>query len=226
MNFVAFDIGNVLVHFDLNKFLIPLRSIIGANQYELFRSSFEQNFQHQHEIGLVGFRSFFKSFNTLLDDSALDAIVQAWNSTISPDEEMLEFVYRLTKAGVRVALLSNIGQEHVENLNKICPELINRTIRHFSCEVGARKPSKLFYQSFLMDNEEFKGCYFFDDRIENCNQATNWFRAKPFSLEILNSLPKKDRKSILEGLEDYLIGRVYSMPFNDYSFWKQCAKPI
>ena len=63
------------------------------------------------------------------------------------------------------------------------PPVFNKCIQHFSCEVGARKPSKLFFQSFLMEEPHFHRSIFIDDIDENVEMAKKCgFRAVRFNI--------------------------------------------
>jgi FMN phosphatase YigB (HAD superfamily) len=92
-----------------------------------------------------------------------------------------------SEEGLEIALLSNIGFEHAKLVHKLlsydeCGFFFNH--KHFSCEVGARKPTKLFYQSFLMQHPEFQGCLYVDDLQENLDAADELgFRIRKFSLQ-------------------------------------------
>ena len=53
-----------------------------------------------------------------------------------------------------------------------------------SYEVGARKPSKLYYQSFLLDHPEYKGCLYVDDLPQNLAVGRYYgFRSFEYNLE-------------------------------------------
>ena len=87
---------------------------------------------------------------------------------------------------LQVALLSNIGVEHAAMMNQVLQDgdFFQGAIKHFSCDVGARKPSKLFYQSFLQQHPEFVGSLYVDDLVENLEASRQFgFRTLHMSLE-------------------------------------------
>jgi FMN phosphatase YigB (HAD superfamily) len=100
-------------------------------------------------------------------DKYWNEIEAAWNDSLRENDIMMNFVSTLKSEGVKIALLSNIGLDHAKFIRSNCSEVFNRCIQHFSFEVGAAKPQMLYYQSFLLNNEDFAGCVYLDDRKEN-----------------------------------------------------------
>jgi hypothetical protein len=92
-----------------------------------------------------------------------------------------------------VALLSNIGVEHAVMMENTLKHggFFPDAIKHFSCDVGARKPSMIYYQSFLWQYPEFKGCLYVDDLQENLDSGAK-FGFRPFHLDL--SKPGVDDK--------------------------------
>ena len=102
-----------------------------------------------------------------------------------------------------MALLSNIGTEHAalmeHSLN--VGTFFSGAIKHFSCFVGARKPTALFYQSFLLEHPEFYSCLYIDDLQENLDVGKRFgFQTYRFSLD-----PKDDAGTLTE-IEQLIVG--------------------
>ena len=156
---ICFDLGNVLVRVDLEKFYnklpLSLKDIVVA-------------MQAQQDVGLVTIQDIAKLAPGMFHSFG-DQIEEVWNSTIEPSKTMFGIVEMFLEQGYSVAILSNIGLEHAAYLRKhpVCRAVFEESILHFSCEVGARKPTKLYYQSFLQDYPIFVNSVFFDDRPEN-----------------------------------------------------------
>jgi FMN phosphatase YigB (HAD superfamily) len=115
-------------------------------------------------------------------------LVAHWNSSITINEEIMHMLVNLRdEAGNRpkIALLSNIGIEHAEMMEDVLSEdfFFERSIKHFSCFVGARKPSALYYQSFLMQYPEFQGSLYVDDLQENLDAGAK-FGFKPYKFDL------------------------------------------
>ena len=85
--------------------------------------------------------------------------------------------------------------------NILSKELLDRCIKFFSCEVGARKPSYIYYKTFLDMYPEFKNCLYVDDNVDNIMTALKFgFKAKQFCLSEI----KKNNDSIEENIKEIL----------------------
>lgn len=199
-NYIAFDIGNVLFHFNATPFLdclLDLKVLSHATYAHEFLSG---SFQHIQELGIYDIRNGIYKLNQFLNDDKLDIIQQKWNETFYPSKSMIELVEELISKNWNVALLSNIGQDHAKLVLEKAP-IFNECIKHFSCEVGVRKPTKLFFQSFdLQYGNEFRGCKYFDDKADNINGGFPYFTGKVFDLDnyICDEEAACDIRSILE----------------------------
>lgn len=165
---ILFDIGNVLVHVKLEPFLEALKKEVPESDPWLFLESM----QGLHDTGKINMNQALYSHFKLSEEKR-KSLVEIWKNTVSRCEPMLDLFNKLKKNHTLV-LVSNIGQEHAEHLKEICPEFYDTDIiRHFSYQVGARKPSKLYFQSLFseypewINNDNPRGLVYFDDRIEN-----------------------------------------------------------
>lgn len=208
----AFDIGNVLCHFDINIFnnvVCYLHSTYLNSSAENKKiSNYIDYIQKYQDLGIttVG-QSFTNKFKRLVNYS--DEITKAWNDTLAPSEMMLNELDKLREEGIKIALLSNMGHEHLSHLREICPRMFKDTIQHISCEVGARKPSKLFFQSFLMDHEEFKGCVYIDDLNENLQVGKKYsFKTCQFDLKEQSKLSLSQQKQELDRIRKMILNKI------------------
>lgn len=182
MKYIALDIGNVLCYCNEVKFLNAI-SVAGNISYkEAVR--FFQRFWELHDLGFTTIESELQDKLGIKSEITIKKLTEIWESTLIPDVEMIKYLLNLMfieksnepniKKNIQVALLSNIGKEHAAILKKTLDEsvynahgLFDECIKHFSCDVGARKPSYIYYQSFLSMHPEFKGCVYVDDLKEN-----------------------------------------------------------
>jgi FMN phosphatase YigB (HAD superfamily) len=178
---VAFDIGNVLFHFDLNPLLDLLigLNIVADNDmaYEFIGGSF----QHSQEIGLCDIKQSFYQLNPQLSNKTLQDIHDGWMETFYPSLPMIEIVEELICNNYEVALLSNIGPDHAYFVRDNC-KIFNKCIQHFSCDVGARKPTRLFFQSFLISYGWGKNTKYFDDRQDNIAMGNEYYNGILFDI--------------------------------------------
>jgi len=214
---VAFDIGNVLCTFDIHKFVKDL-----YDEYYIdckCSYAFLESIQHIHDIGAVTMCTAFENkyfvryndtFSVMrnghLSNDEIYHVIKMWNKIIKPADIMLNLLDNLRSDGVKISLLSNMGKDHHMYLQEKYPELFNGTVQHISYQVGARKPSKLFYQSFLLDNEEFKGASYIDDIEENCKVAKKYsFKVYNFDLKKVLEMPLSKQKTEVDKLRDLIM---------------------
>lgn len=163
---VAFDIGNVLFHFDLTPLLDLLIGFNIVDNTEMAHEFMGGSFQHSQEIGLYDIKQSFYQLNSQLSNKTLQDIHDRWMETFHPSPPMIEIVEELICNHYEVALLSNIGPDHAYFVRNNC-KIFNKCIQHFSCDVGARKPTRLFFQSFLIHYGWGRNTKYFDDRQDN-----------------------------------------------------------
>lgn len=178
---IAFDIGNVLFHFDLTPLLDLLIGLDivknNAQAYDFMGGSF----QHSQEIGLYDIRQSFYQLNQSLRYKILDDIHDRWMQTFSPSLPMMDIVEELIGKNYKVALLSNIGPDHAKYVRENCV-IFDKCIQHFSCDVGARKPTRLYFQSFLIQYGWPNTSLYFDDRAENIAMGNEFHKGILFDL--------------------------------------------
>lgn len=202
--FIAFDIGKVLCHFDMDKFVKEFSEIVDISQNTAL--AWISRIQHLQDIGVTTLQQTLEAnrnqFQTsFLDDETIYHIVAAWNKEVYPNEIMMNFLNKLRKNDVKIAFLSNMGQEHLKHLRSNFPYMFENVIQHISCEVGARKPTKLFYQSFLFDNPEFHKAIYLDDISENLDVGLKYkFFSMEFNLDTFTLLGKTDQDQIFDSI--------------------------
>jgi len=204
---ICFDLGNVIIECDVDKFYDQMKNFFSEEKYKQL-IAMRDIIQTQHDLGIVTYRNFFEHFDMSLSKEKVNQILELWNQTVKPNDKMVEFVLDFKKKNGNVAYLSNIGYEHSQYLLKACPELFKEALLHFSCEVGARKPTKLYFQSFLKerptkhyDTGSSHRHLLIDDREDNCEMAKRLgFATFQFSLkdELNNKLKIDQMKKIME----------------------------
>lgn len=184
MRYLCLDVGNVLVHVDFSPFLRAVSSRLNITledaQYFMTRTC------KLHDLGLTCMEDELKNHFQIKSQVILQELLGTWNTTISRNEHMFDKVVEWsTEKQVKIALLSNVGLEHVKVMEQLLsldkhPEIV----KYFSCRVGARKPSSLYYQSFLQLYPEWTGAVYVDDLQENLDASMQFgFRPYHFSLE-------------------------------------------
>lgn len=178
---IAFDIGNVLFYFHIDKFIKNLEDEIknynkSVEFYNISKITlkpllFLKYIQPMQDVGHISLRQALE-FHYGFADHILDSLVNNWNDALVPNKQMLDLVYSLSKNRTNIVLFSNIGKEHLNLIKEKHPELLRAvTLTHFSCDVGTRKPSDLYFKSFFNDYPSYKNCVYVDDLQENLDSA-------------------------------------------------------
>jgi FMN phosphatase YigB (HAD superfamily) len=184
MKYIALDIGNVLCNVNFDLFNKKLSKILNISLDDAIY--FLNRTQSLHDLGITHMSDELRDHFNIKSSEIIDSLVAEWNDTVSGDIETIDKLHNLIKANdIKIALLSNIGLEHSAIIKNILGETIyNNSIRFFSCDVGARKPSCLYYKTFLDMYPEFGGCLYVDDKIENLDAATKFgFNTRHFALD-------------------------------------------
>ena len=162
MNYVALDIGNVLVHADFHPFLNKLSKSLNLTLEEA--NYFMNRTQKLHDLGYTEMKDELRDHHKIKSPIIIDELMEEWHNIITPCNPIIERIKNMMKHNeMKVALLSNIGLEHAVKVATLIPKSIN----FFSCYVGSRKPSLLYYHTFLQLHPEFWGCPYIDDLQEN-----------------------------------------------------------
>jgi putative hydrolase of the HAD superfamily len=93
--------------------------------------------------------------------------VQSWSRI---DYEMVALLHELHNAGRRIALLSNIPEDHARNFERTHAWLDLFEVRGFSCRIGAAKPERKAFE-WCRDRLGDDDILFVDDKLENVRAA-------------------------------------------------------
>lgn len=205
---IAFDIGNVFFELELGNFTEEFDAYFKGRYDSIL---FLKELQGPQDTGLTNIRRnleilihkiYPKESSSSINES-IDKLCGAWCNILKPSEIMLEFSEELKNDGVKVALLSNVGQEHAEYLSNNYSNLFNNATLHLSYEVGARKPSDLYFKSFLSDHPDFKNCIYLDDLKENVDKGLKYkFDARVFNINDFKNAENKLKECIKKIKED------------------------
>lgn len=200
MKYVALDIGNVLCHVDFSGFLNDLSSEVNITLEEALY--FLNRNQKQHDLGLVFMKNEMRDYLDIKSPVTIERLLHSWDQSIVPNLQVLDMYNRLKEQGLKIAILSNIGVEHAKQAEQILNHngFLEGAVRHYSCDVGARKPTNLYYQSFLMEHPEFSGCVYVDDVIENL-EAGKRYGLRPYHFD----MSKMDVTTELQEIEKLIL---------------------
>ena len=206
MTHMAIDIGNVIFHFDIEGFKTKLSKILYISRSDV---QFFLDWIHGfHDAGITTFEKAIEhDFGPLYNNKK--EILEAWDNAIYPNSQVVSLLKTLKEVeGVKIAYLSNIGYEHALLLKTKYSEIFSNSILHFSFEIGAIKPSKLFFQSFCLDHDEFSGCVYIDDLENNLKTAKQYgFTTYQFNLNNFSTLSQSKQKIELDQMKALILSR-------------------
>lgn len=206
MKYAAFDIGNVLCHVDFDGIQNHLSKTLNISRNEAMY--FLNRVQKLHDLGLTNLSDELRDHFKIHSEVIVDEIIKTWNACIVPNSDILNMLADLEENhDLKVAILSNIGFEHKLNLQDIMKgrhksAILNNSTLHLSCDVGCRKPSLLYYHTFLQLHPEFQGCVYVDDLQENLDASKQFgFQTFKFNLNDYNE-PKAKYIRIFDKLDE------------------------
>ena len=202
---VALDIGNVLIHVDIWKFIAEISRRFGLSDHDAY--FFLETIQPLQDLNITTVARSLKTTFRIADED-ISKLIEVWNSTVWISEPMMSWLNILRSEDIKIALLSNMGPGHLAYLRTNYPDLFKDTIQHISCEVGARKPSRLFFQSFILDHDAFRGCVYLDDLEENLRASKSYgFQTYNFNLSTFNTSSLSAQKRELDKIKSFILNR-------------------
>jgi HAD superfamily hydrolase (TIGR01509 family) len=214
MIFLCMDVGNVLVKANFTPFKRQLSKTLNIPMEQA--QDFLNRTQKLHDLGFTRIADELKDHFKIHSQVIIEELLQYWNDSIDIADYMFDKLLEISqKRELKIALLSNIGFDHVEKLENMFSvgtghhkNLMPEAIRHFSCHVGARKPSLVYYQSFLQLHPVFKNALYIDDLQENLDASKQFgFKTLRFALDEITgdnySEPKYSNK--MKELEDFIL---------------------
>lgn len=166
---VMFDFGNVLVHFDTQRWydFIKAHWRFGTpDQVSVFRAECII----KYDLGLIDDFEFFETTKRTLGlNVGIDEFFFEWADNMKPDLRMVVLKQALKQNGIKLAVVSNINRYHFEYARQRWPEVfMNFDHLALSFRMGIRKPDLKMWQlpvrKLRMKSEE---CFFIDDQEPN-----------------------------------------------------------
>jgi len=145
--FIYFDLGKVLVDFDVARMYRQMAEVAGIEPSQVREAVSGGGLQRQYELGQISGRQFYEAFcrmtGTRPDHHALRL---AGSDIFELNATILPVVAQLQQAGHRLGILSNTCSSHWEHCRsryRIIAEAFEPCV--LSCHVGAAKPEARIY---------------------------------------------------------------------------------
>ncbi|MGI9467303.1 MAG: HAD family hydrolase [Rubripirellula sp.] len=178
IEFVYFDLGNVLVRFDPNIACNNLLERFGVRKQQSWEAIYNSGFQDRFEHGQYSGEEFAEQIRQSLGVNAermpTAGLLDAVSDMFTPIDVMAEVLHRVRENGFGVGLLSNTCHAHWDWIRRQSYFMnqfrFDATVLSF--EEGVMKPDSVIYEIA----EERVGVpaesiFFLDDKPENINAA-------------------------------------------------------
>lgn len=199
MSHICLDIGNVLVDINMDPFINGISKQFNISLVEA--NEFVKGVQRQQDLGLTTVTHELRHQFNIRSEVTLNELVSAWNQVVNPNTVSISYFERLVETyNLKVALLSNIGPEHISKFESSLlgeSSIWKNSIHYFSCDVGLRKPTRVYYHMFLDEHPEFKGAFYIDDLDDNLDTGKK-MGFKAFKLD----LSQWTKAGLLQEFED------------------------
>jgi len=149
---VIFDIGRVLIRVDIQRVKSSLAQGLPFTPEELWSAIEKDPRWPDWQEGRMSARDWHlhlsKRFNLSLD---FDQFKNVWNSALDPEPIHKPSLFAGLAKNYRLGLLSNTDPIHVEKLESTYDffAYFPKSVRTYSCSVGASKPDPLIYRKAL-----------------------------------------------------------------------------
>ena len=173
---VIFDLGNVVVPFDIQRGYVALQAHCRHSSAEIASLVRASGIVPRFEAGQMSPRDFVARFSEALGlDIGYERFCELWNGIFLPGELVPDALLAGLHQRYRLLALSNTNALHFETVRRAYPILKHFDDCVLSFEVGAAKPDPAIYQAALararcLPHE----CFFTDDvplYVEAAKQA-------------------------------------------------------
>lgn len=162
-----FDMGNVLIPFDINRGYQALSHHSGLPQTEVAERIRHSGLYNAYESGQLETEEFLDLFSSLLGLTlSLEAFREVWNSIFLPHTATSEELILTLKQNHRLVLLSNTNDLHYQWLRERYPILEHFDAFTLSYAEKAMKPDQRIYAAAVSYAQCSPSECFFTDDIE------------------------------------------------------------
>lgn len=182
IDFLIFDLGNVIIDIDYDFSINELKKLIPEHKFELTSMFFPSQFHKDYEKGFISTREFRDQIRKHFGVNFLDVeIDHVWNSLLRIiPQERINLLKEL-KGNYETAILSNTNALHIEAFETMIKvqtneisifNLCNHTF--LSHEMGQAKPDPKIYQTVIQKTGvQPERVLFFDDLQANLDGAAS-----------------------------------------------------
>jgi putative hydrolase of the HAD superfamily len=174
IDFIFFDLGNVLLHFSHQRACEQIAALTGLSAERVRQVAFETRLVADYEIGRISDRKFVDGFcaatGTKIDT---ETFFHAFNDIFHLNQKMIPLVVELNHLNFPKGILSNTCHAHWQFATNEFPLLREYfSVNVLSYEAGSAKPDQEIYLAAIRAADTSPDRIFFvDDRPENVTGA-------------------------------------------------------
>lgn len=168
--FLYFDLGKVLLDFDVGQMCRQMGEVAGIDPSRVKEVLFNGQLQRQYELGQISSWGFYEAFCTSSGTRPdYDALRRAGSDIFELNVRTLPIVAQLGAAGHRLGVLSNTCESHWEHCTRryrIIAEAFE--VHALSYRIGATKPEARIYRAAAeLAGVQPEEIFFVDDNPDN-----------------------------------------------------------
>lgn len=170
---VIFDLGNVIVPFDVQLAYARMAELRGCTKEEVAGRVRATGLVRPFEKGEIAAEPFFRAFSAALElKMAYGEFCDWWNCVFMPETLVPEALLEDLASRYRLLTLSNTNSIHYAMLRANYPLLRHFHANVLSYEVGAAKPeAKIYQEAIARAGCTADECFFTDDLLLNVEAA-------------------------------------------------------
>lgn len=159
------DIGNVLLFFDHNRGMKQVADLCAVDPGVIYELVMQEGLGEQYETGKISSEEACERILSVAKARPpAQAIIDAWCRIFKPNEPLFDVMHQLKGQGIRLILLSNIGDSYYRYITKTYPVFDCFDDAVLSYRVGAMKPDKKIFQAALDATSSLpEECFYLDD---------------------------------------------------------------
>ncbi len=162
---LLFDLGNVLIGFDLARGYRALAPHCRCAPAEMPRLILESGLVRPFERGEISGEEFFRQLGAVLGlDVSYEKFCELWGSIFLPEPLLTDDLLAALRRRYRMVLLSNTNEIHYRRIERHYSAVSHFDAHVLSCRVGAMKPSERIYKEAVLQARcEPQECFYTDD---------------------------------------------------------------
>jgi HAD superfamily hydrolase (TIGR01509 family) len=176
VQFVYFDLGNVIVNFSHQQACQQLGDLLGVGPERVWRVMFESDLNSLYDVGELDSNDFHREFSRIIGKTSnRQQFFRAYSQIFELKAAVVSLVVGLRQARIRLGILSNTSPAHWDYLTARYPilgEYFESLI--LSYQVGACKPAEtIYWRAIEAAQAPPEAIFFMDDRPENVAGAAS-----------------------------------------------------